>query len=76
MECTFTLHEHELEYQDKEKLYKLNWPLFKSYLVFKDTILLIAKDSGGILFAVSRKQLGETDYQEVCNILDAKIGKA
>ena len=76
MECTFTLNEHELEYQDLEKTYKLNWSLFNPYIVFKETILLMAKDSGGIIFTLSRKELGETDYQDVCNILNDKIGRA
>lgn len=75
LECTFTLDDNGLEYQDKEKIFKLNWSLFNPYIIFKETILLIAKDTGGIMFTLSRKELGETDYHEVCNILNNKIGK-
>ena len=75
MECTYILDKDELQYQDKEKMFKLNWSLFNPYIIFKETILLIAKDNGGITFTLSRKELGETDYQEVCNILNEKISR-
>ncbi len=75
LECTFILDDDGLEYQDKEKMYKLNWSLFSPYIIFKETIFLIAKDTGGIVFTLSRKELGETDYHDVCNILNDKISK-
>ena len=31
MVCTFVFSENEIEYQDKEKLYKLSWSLFNPY---------------------------------------------
>jgi len=73
-ECTFTLLEHELEYQDKEKLYKLNWSLFNPYIIFKDTILLIAKDTRVVMFTMSKSEVDDENYSEICDILKDKIG--
>jgi len=74
MECTFTLLENELEYQDKEKTYKLNWSLFNPYIIFKDTILFIAKDTRGVMFTMNKSEIGDETYSEICEILKAKIG--
>ena len=74
IECTFTFSENDLEYQDKEKLYKLNWPLFNPYIIFKDTILLTAKDTRAVMFTISKDEVNENDYSEICDILKEKIG--
>jgi hypothetical protein len=74
MGCTFTLCENELEYQDKEKLYKLNWSLFNPYIIFKDTILLTAKDTRAVMFTIGKSEIDEEHYLEICDILKGKIG--
>ena len=76
MDCKYILSEEFIIYEDKEKLYRLNWSIFNPYIIFKDTILLSAKDIEGVMFSISRKELGDEDYQEVSNILNDKIGKA
>ena len=43
--CRFIFSDYGIEYQDHEKLYKLSWPLFRPYLIFKDNIMLTLKDS-------------------------------
>ena len=75
MDCSFILGENDLEYQDKEKMYKLNWSLFNPYIIFKDTILLIAKDTGGIMFTISINDVGIENYHEICVILGDKLGR-
>ena len=74
MECTFTFLENELECQDQEKLFKLNWTLFNAYIIFNDTILLIAKDTRGVMFAISKNEIGDENFMEIGDILRAKIG--
>lgn len=74
MACTFTFSENEIEYQDKEKLYKLSWSLFKPYIIFKDSIFLIAKDSSTIVFTINRAEVDNENYSEICDILKDKIG--
>ncbi|MBV8389117.1 MAG: hypothetical protein JO080_04895 [Mucilaginibacter sp.] len=76
MDCKYFLSDEFITYEDKEKFYRLNWSIFNPYVIFKDTILLSGKDIEGVMFTLSKKELGETDYREVCNILDAKIGIA
>jgi hypothetical protein len=76
MDCKFILSDQHIAYEDKEKFYRLNWSIFNPYLIFKDTILLSAKDTEGVMLSLSKKELGETDYQDVCSILNNKIGKA
>jgi hypothetical protein len=74
IERVFVFYEDKIEYQDKEKLYKLNWSLFKPYIVFKDYIFLIAKDSGTVMFTISKSEVGDENYSEMCDILKEKIG--
>jgi hypothetical protein len=74
MDCIITFSENEIEYYDKEKLLKLNWSLFNPYLVFKDIIILIEKEAGGIMFTIDKNEISDTDYQELCVVLDNKIG--
>jgi len=76
MECTFIFSENEIEYKDKEKYYKLNWSLFNPYLIFKDTIFLISKDTEAIQFTFSRDEMSDENYNEICIILEEKIGSA
>lgn len=76
MDCKYILSDEFITYEDKEKLYRFNWSIFNPYIVFRDTILLSAKDIEGVMFSLSKKELGEVDYQEVCSILYDKIGKA
>jgi hypothetical protein len=74
IECRFMFLENELEYQDKEKLYKLNWSLFNPYIIFKDTILLTTKDTRAVLFSIGKNEIDEDNYSELCDILNEKIG--
>jgi hypothetical protein len=75
MDCTFTISQNGIQYLDKEKLYKMNWSLFNPYLIFKDTIILTAKDSETIMFTISRNDVGIENYQEICAILEDIVGK-
>jgi hypothetical protein len=74
MVCTFTFSENQIEYQDKEKLYKLSWLLFKPYVIFKDSIFFMARDSGAVMFSISRSEVDDENYSEICDILKDKIG--
>jgi len=74
LECTFTFSEDALEYKDNEKLFRLSWSLFTPCAVFKDTLLLIAKDSGGVMLTISRDEVGADDYNEISALFDSKIG--
>jgi hypothetical protein len=74
MPCTFTFADNEIEYRDKEKLYKLNWSLFNPYLIFKEHIILISKDTKTIMFTIGKNEVGDGNYSEICDILKEKIG--
>jgi hypothetical protein len=74
MSCTFTFAENEIEYRDKEKLYRLNCSLFDPYLILKDHILLIAQDTKTIMFTIGKNEVGNENYSEICDILNEKIG--
>jgi hypothetical protein len=73
-DCTFSFNESAIEYQDKEKSYRLNWSLFNPYLTYKNTILLTEIDTKGIIFSISKSEVGDENYQELCTILADKIG--
>jgi hypothetical protein len=74
MVCTFVFSENEIEYQDKEKLYKLSWSLFNPYVIFKDSIFLTVRDSGAVMFTISRSEVNEETYSEIGDLLKEKIG--
>ncbi len=74
MESTFTFSDDGFEYKDVERLIKLNWSLFDSPRIFKDTIMLVLKDSGAVGFTIGRYEVGEQVYLELCDILKGKTG--
>jgi hypothetical protein len=71
LESTYIFSDDEFQYSDKEKTFRLSWALFKPVVIFKDNILLTLID-GGMSFALSREELGEEDYIELCFILKTK----
>jgi hypothetical protein len=75
IDCTFTFSENGIQYVDKEKLYKMNWSLFNRCVVFKNTILLFARDTERVWFTFSENTIGEENYNEVYHILKDKISQ-
>jgi hypothetical protein len=73
-DCTFSFNDNAIEYQDIEKSYRLNWSMFNPYLTYKDTILLTEIDTKGIIFSISKSEIGDENYNELCAILDDKVG--
>jgi hypothetical protein len=73
-DCTFSFNQNGIEYQDFEKSFRLNWSLFNPYLIYRDTILLTEIDTKGIFFNISKSEVGDENYQELCAILNDKIG--
>lgn len=74
MDCTYIFNDDGIFYEDKEKSMKLSWSLFKPFEAYKDNIYIKAKDTGAIVFHLSRQELGDSDYQEVYALLENKIG--
>jgi len=72
--CTIIFSDHGFQYEDKEKLYKLSWFLFKPTITYKDNIILILKDTTTVSFILNKKELGDDPYQEVYAILKKKLG--
>jgi len=73
-ENIYTFSDIGFEYKDQEKSFKFIWSLFKPAVIYKDNILLILKDTGLIL-ALTKRELGDAVYEELCNILREKIGE-
>lgn len=71
--CTFKLNDDVFEYEDMEKLLRLNWSLFYSIKEYKGNILVFLKDEATVSFTFSKKELGEDMYQEVFAFLNEKI---
>jgi hypothetical protein len=44
-------------------------------LIFKDTIILTAKDTEGVMFTISKNVVGIENYQEIRAILEDRIGE-
>jgi hypothetical protein len=74
IDCTFTFSKNVIQYEDNEKLYKLNWSLFDPYITFRNSILLIAKDMDSIMFTIGKNEVGNENYSEICDFLKDKIG--
>ena len=72
--CNFIFSDSGIEYSDAEKLYKHSWPLFSRFVIIDDTILIILKESSAVLFTLSKKELGESNYTTVVEILKEKLG--
>ena len=76
MDCHFIFNDYGIEYQDKEKTYKLSWHLFKPSLLHKGNILLILKDQVGVSFLLNKDELATDQYFEVRNLLNDKLGRS
>jgi hypothetical protein len=74
MDFSYIFNDYGIVYEDKEKFMKLSWQLFKPFEAYKDNIYIKAKDTGAIVFHLSRQELGDSDYQEVYALLENKIG--
>ncbi|HVS94545.1 MAG TPA: hypothetical protein VHE59_21050 [Mucilaginibacter sp.] len=72
---TYIFSEENLQYQDNEKLYQLNWSCFRPYVMKEDNILISSKDVDAVLFSFSRKELSDEDFQQIQSILDTRIGQ-
>ncbi len=70
----FVFREDKIEYKDTEKEYRLNWSLFKPYIIFKDYILLKAKDTDTVFFSFGKNEMSSEDYSELCSILKERVG--
>ena len=70
--CRFIFSDFGIEYEDKEKSYKLSWPLFRSCVMFKEHLLLIQKSTISVTFIFSKKEL-EENYREISDLLKAKL---
>jgi hypothetical protein len=74
MDCTYTFNDKGIEYQDKEKMYRLAWHLFKPFEAYKGTIYIKLKSQENVSFHLSLAALGDQDYDEVYGLLEQKIG--
>jgi hypothetical protein len=72
--CIFIFSDYGIEYSDAEKLYKHSWPLFSRFVIIDDTILILLKESSAVLFTLSKKELGDSNYTAVCEVLTEKLG--
>ena len=75
MDCTYIFNDDGVEYQDKEKLFRLKWHLFKPVSVVKDTILLTLREPVATMFIISRQELGDAGFNELVAILKEKMGR-
>jgi len=73
---TFKLNDDAFEYEDMEKLLRLDWSLFHSVKEYKSNILVFLKDEGVASFIFSKKELGEDIYQEVFTFFKEKISSS
>lgn len=74
MDCTYIFNDDGIFYEDKEKSMKLSWQLFKPFEAYKDNIYIKQKETGSVVFHLSRQELGDNDYDEVYALLEKKIG--
>jgi hypothetical protein len=72
---TYTFSENYVEYQDNEKYYRFNWSVFNPYTLQNDNVIMRGKDTDGVLFSFSKKDLSDEDYREILSILNNKIGQ-
>jgi len=72
--CSFIFSDYGIEYSDAEKLYKHSWPLFGRFVVIDDTILILLKESSIVLYTLSKKELGESNYMALMGVLKEKLG--
>ncbi|WP_179412359.1 hypothetical protein HDF19_03775 [Mucilaginibacter sp. E4BP6] len=72
--CSFIFSDYGIEYSDAEKLYKHSWSLFGRFVIIDATILIILKETSTVLFTLSKKELGDSDYTAVCEVLKEKLG--
>jgi hypothetical protein len=72
MDFTYIFSDNNFEYFDKEKSVKFIWPLFQSFIIYRDNIILILKDGRGN-FTINKSQLISEEYNELCDILNNKI---
>ncbi len=73
LDATYTLANDELIYTDPEKIFNLKWSIFKSAIVFKDNIFITSRDTGGIMFALNRREFGDPAFMELYGFLKEKI---
>lgn len=71
LDLTFIFSDDVLQYQDKNRLFKLNWVIFNPVEIFKDIIILTVKETETI-FTFSKQELGNENYQEIEAILKEK----
>ena len=72
MDFNYIFSDDSFEYFDKEMSIKFIWPLFKSFVIYKNNVMLILKDGRGS-FTINKSQLAAEEYNELCDILDNKI---
>jgi hypothetical protein len=75
MDCTYIFNDDGVEYQDKEKLFRLKWHLFKPLSIVKDTILLTLREPVATMFTISRQELGDAGFNELVEVLKEKMGR-
>lgn len=72
MAATYTFNDYGVTYEDKEKMQRLSWHLLKPFEAYKDVIYIKLKQGGSIVFCLSRRELGDNEYDELYALLVQK----
>jgi hypothetical protein len=71
--CTYSFLDEAFEYQDPEKLLRLNWSAFRAFVEYKGHIMVFLKDGASPNFAFSKKEMGDEDYGQIIVFLEGKM---
>ena len=75
LDQTFIFSDDALQYQDINRLIRLNWIVFNPIETFNDIIILTVKETE-TTFTFSKQELGNETYLEIEAILKEKIDKS
>ncbi|HEY9197561.1 MAG TPA: hypothetical protein VIM77_14900 [Mucilaginibacter sp.] len=76
LDCTFIFNDAGFEYVDKEKQFRFNWSLLKPVTAIKDNIVIAIKDPAYLAFTISRRDIGDDEYNELYQFLTQKTASA
>jgi hypothetical protein len=62
-----------IAYEDEEKSQKVAWPLLKSVVDFHEVLLVIAKDTNQIQFSIGKKEVSDSEYNDLHDLLKQKL---
>jgi hypothetical protein len=74
-DCTYSFLDEAFEYQDPEKLLRLNWSAFRSFVEYQDHIMVFLKDGASPNFAFGKTEMGDEAYAQIVAFLEGKMGR-